>query len=233
MPIARHSPQAEVRYSNSRDYLRGVHVSSPTVSWLDHRGLRSASALGGTARTRGTVLLRYLLAFLAGIGAAASTALIDLHLRMPGHAILKATLPVALGLAVAPQRFAGLVISGGALTGLVVLRRFFGVGTGMGAMASLLALGPVLDLFLWNVKPGWMLYVRFAAAGLAASCVAFTIRGGGKAAGLDSIRMRPLDDWLTVAPVTYAAFGLAAGLVSSLVLFRTRRGNQVIDQTSP
>jgi len=91
----------------------------------------------------------------------------------------------------------------------------------------------VLDLFLWNVKPGWMLYVRFAAAGLAASCVAFTIRGGGKAAGLDSIRMRPLDDWLTVAPVTYAAFGFAAGLVSSLVLFRTRRGNQVIDQTSP
>jgi len=204
-------------------------MSTPTVSWLDHQGLRSASALGGAARTPSTVLLRYLLAFIAGVGAAASTTLIDLHLRLPGHAILKATLPVALGLAVAPQRFAGLATSGGALTGLVAFSRFFGVGAGMGATASLLALGPILDLFLWNVRPGWMLYLRFAAAGLAANCLAFAIRGGGKAAGFDSIRMRPLDDWLTVAPITYVAFGLAAGLVSSAILFRIRRSDPKTD----
>ena len=39
--------------------------------------------------------------------------------------------------------------------------------------------------------------------------------------------MRPLQDWLTVAPVTYAAFGLAAGLISGVILFRTRRESTI------
>jgi len=198
-------------------------VSTPAVSWLDNPGLRSASPLARGTNSTSATLIRFFLAFLAGGLAAACTTLIDLKLRLPGHAILKATLPVALGLAIAPQRFSGLVISGGAFTGLTILKRFFGIGSGLGATASLLALGPIVELFLWNARPNWLLYLRFAAAGLAANCVAFAIRGGGKAAGFDSLKMRPLQDWLTVAPWTYAACGFAAGLISSLILFRTYR----------
>ncbi len=200
-------------------------VSAQITSRLDHKQLRSASWLASGLRTTNAALLGYVLAFLAGVGAAACTTLIDLNLRVPGHAILKSTLPIALGLALAPQRFSGLVISSGALGAVVVLKSFFGLGSGAGATASLLALGPLLDLFLWHLRSGWGVYWRFAAAGLIANCLAFAVRGGGKAAGMDSLSMRPWHDWLTVAPWTYAACGLVAGLVSSLLFFRSRRTN--------
>jgi hypothetical protein len=198
-------------------------MPAPVLSWLDHQELRSASWLAKADSTPSAVLLRYLLAFLAGGIAAVCVAFIEFNLRMPGNAILKGTLPVALGLAIAPQRLSGLVISGGALTGLIILKKVFGLTSGMGATASLLALGPMLDTFLWNARRNGWLYLRFAAAGLAANCTAFANRGGNKAAGFDNITMRPLQDWLTVAPLTYAAFGLAAGLISSLILFRLGR----------
>jgi hypothetical protein len=204
-------------------------VSIPGASWIDHPELRTASRLTRALGTGQAVVARYGLAFLCGIGAAAAVALVDLHLRLPGSSILKATLPVALGLAIAPQRGSGLVISGGALVAVAFMKRFFGIGGGLGALTSLLALGPVLELLLWNAKNGWGLYLRFAAAGVLANCLAFAVRGGGKAAGLDGLSMRPLADWLTVAPWTYAACGLVAGLFSGLLLFRSRRLNGTLE----
>jgi hypothetical protein len=198
-------------------------VSIPHASWIDLPELRTASRVARTLGARQAALARYCLAFLCGIGAAAAVAFIDLNLRLPGSAILKATLPVALGLAIAPQRGSGLVISGGALAAVALIKRFSGIGGGLGALTSLLALGPVLELLLWKAGSGLGLYLRFAAAGVLANCLAFAVRGGGKAAGLDSLSMRPLADWLTVAPWTYAACGLVAGLFSGLLLFRSQR----------
>jgi hypothetical protein len=197
-------------------------MPAPVTSWLDHKELRSASWLAGSSYAPSAALLRYLFAFLAGGIAAACVTLLELKLRLPGHAIAKAALPVALGLAVSPQRFTGLIISGGAYTGLSILKQRFGVSSGQAATTSLLLLGPLLDLFLWQARRGWSLYAAFAAAGLVANCLAFAVRFRGKTLGLDGFSMRPLSDWLTTAPWTYAIFGLAAGLISGLILFRTR-----------
>jgi len=200
-----------------------IFVSLQSVSWIDLAELRTASRLAQSPFASQVALARYGLAFLCGAGAAAAVAFIDLKLRLPGSAILKAALPVALGLALAPQRGSGLAISGGALAAVAVIKRFFGVGGGLGALTSLLALGPVLESLLWNAGSGWGLYLRFAAAGMLANCLAFAVRGGGKAAGFDQLSMRPLADWLTIAPWSYAACGLSAGLLSGLWLFRSRR----------
>jgi hypothetical protein len=195
----------------------------PSASWIDLPELRTASRLTRTLGTSQAALGRYCLGFFCGAGAATAVAFVDLKLRLPGSAILKATLPVALGLAIAPQRGSGLVISGGALAAVALIKRLSGIGGGLGALTSLLALGPVLELLLWNARSGVGLYLRFAAAGVLANCLAFAVRGGGKAAGFDRLWMRPLADWLTVAPWTYAACGLVAGLFSGLLLFRSPR----------
>lgn len=181
--------------------------------------LRNASRLGQLLPDRPGLLTQLAIWLLAGGLAACSVVLIDLDLQIPGSAILKAVLPIALGYALAPKSGAGMTMSVGAF-GTLALLRMFGQRSGIGAMTSLLALGPVLDLLLTKARPGWTIYLRFALAGLFANLLAFAVRGGGKALRLDSLSMRPLEQWLTVAPWTYAACGLAAGLVCSLVLFR-------------
>lgn len=158
----------------------------------------------------------------AGSGAAVTVACLDFHLRVPGHAILRAMLPMALGLSLAPRRFGGLVM-GSSAYGTALLLRFAGGPTpGIGAFTSLCLLGPMLDLVLWHARGGWRLYARFALAGCLANLAAFTVRGGGKWVGLDAWHARPLSDWATVAPWTYSLCGLIAGLVCAAVWFRSR-----------
>lgn len=161
-----------------------------------------------------------LLAVAGGALAACTVALVDLNLRLPGHAILKAVLPVALGFAVVPRRATGLVMMLSALATLFMLRWGWRLGVGVGATTSLLALGPLLDLLLWRAKQGPWLVARFAAAGLLANVAAFAVRGGNKAWG--EFGLRPLDQWLTIAPWTYALCGLIAGLVSGICFFHLR-----------
>ena len=55
-----------------------------------------------------------LLLFLCGAAAASTTGFIRLGLRIPGHAIVLVVVPMALGLALAPRRLAGFVMSAGA-----------------------------------------------------------------------------------------------------------------------
>jgi hypothetical protein len=192
-------------------------------------GLRSASRLAGLLPERAGLIGELAILLLAGAFAACSVVLIDLNLRLPGHSILKAVLPITLGFAVAPRAGAGIAMSTGAF-GMLAILRMFDQRSGIGAMTSLLALGPALDLLLARARPGWTIYLRFALGGLLANLLAFAVRGGGKALRLDSLSMRPLEDWLTVAPWTYAACGLAAGLVCSLFLFRAAAGRD--DQAS-
>lgn len=158
------------------------------------------------------------------IGASVLTAMcvtvFEMNLRMPGHSILRTIVPVSLGISLVPRRASGGVISGGAFGFLTLFTACGCERPGMGALTSLILVGPALDIATWNTKPGWRLYVRCALAGLGANAVAFAVRAGGKAAGLDNFGMRPLAAWWSTAAVTHLAFGLLAGLCCAALWFR-------------
>ena len=89
-----------------------------------------------------------LLLFSAGVTAALATALLDLGLRIPGHAIIRAIFPMSLGFALAPRRMGGTIMGTGALASALVIKiGGFGV-IGVGAMTSLVLTGPLLDAVL-------------------------------------------------------------------------------------
>lgn len=188
--------------------------------WPELAPLRRASRVTALLPAERPLVADLLVAMVAGVLAACTVALVDLNLRMPGHAILKAVFPIALGFAFVPRRATGLVMMVSALASLFALRWSFQLGVGIGATTSLLALGPLLDLLLWRAQQGPWLSMRFALAGLLANLAAFALRGGGKVWG--EIGLRPLEQWLTVAPWTYALCGLVAGLISGLCFFHMR-----------
>lgn len=176
------------------------------------RLMRNRAAVVGISSADLAVLIA------CGLLAAAGVVFVDLDARLPGHAILRGVLPLALGLALVPRRGAGLVMGGSALAGLAGLS-LVGRGAGVGASTSLVLLGPLLDLAAARARSGRWLYLTFGLAGLAANLAALVVRGGAKAGGLGG-GGRLLSDWLTVAPISYAACGLAAGLISAVVFFR-------------
>jgi len=162
--------------------------------------------------------------FLAAVGCAAAvaTVFVDFHPRMPGHAVLRAVLPIALGLAVVPRRMGGTVMSGSALaTALAV--KFTALGAvGAGALASLVLIGPLLDAATWRARAGRGLYFGFIVAALGANLAAFVVRSGAKLAGLEHVGARPFSLWWPQAVVSYALFGILAGLLSAAVWFQLR-----------
>jgi len=161
-------------------------------------------------------------AVLVGCGLLASAAvlLLDFSLRIPGHAILRSVLPMSLGLALVPRRGAGATMGLSALLGLLV-GGGLGYSAGTGATTSLLATGPLLDLAARQASRGWRLLIAFGAAGLMSNVLAFAVRGitrlpqgGGGTGG------RGGAGWWTIAPFSYAACGLIAGLVCAIIWFR-------------
>lgn len=177
------------------------------------------SRLPGIARGDGSIsVLELAILFVCGFGAVAMSALVDLNVRVPGHAILRAVLPISLGLALVPRRGAGLVMGSAAALGLGGMLMLGQRGLGTGATASLLALGPMFDLAVRKARPGWRLYAAFGAAGLAANLIAFVVRGGAKAGGIGA-GSRALGDWMSVAPYSYAICGLVAGIVCGGIWF--------------
>ncbi|MCA9075939.1 MAG: hypothetical protein KDA93_13000 [Planctomycetaceae bacterium] len=193
----------------------------PTIGTVN-QPLSERSRLGRVGAADGRIGVSDL-AILAGCGFAAAvmTALIDLNLRLPGHAILKVVLPLSLGMSLVPRRGAGLAMGASAGVTLGGMSVFGGTGVGPGAAASLLILGPLLDAASRRVRPGWRLYGAFAVAGLTANLGAFVVRGLTKASGGGWAGTRLLHDWLSVAPVSYAACGLIAGFVSTAIFFGT------------
>jgi hypothetical protein len=160
----------------------------------------------------------------AGIGAALAVSYLDFGLRIPGHAILRAVFPMALGLSLAPRRLGGMVMSVGAWATILLLQAAGNRGPGVGAMTSLCLTGPCLDAALWRTRSGWPLYLRFALAGGLANLAAFAVRGAGKMSGLEAFTKRPLADWFTTAVWSYSLCGIAAGLLSAGIWFRLRAG---------
>jgi hypothetical protein len=174
------------------------------------------------ALSHGTRVTAAELAALLTCGAVAAIAIGILHvpIRLPGHAILRGVLPMALGFALVPRRSAGTVMSVGA--GLAAAAMSWGhVGRfPPAAMLSVLLLGPVLDVALAGQPRGWQLYARFIAAGALTNMLAFLARMGFTFFGLELTGARQFTEfWQTALPL-FVLFGALAGLVSAALWFR-------------
>jgi hypothetical protein len=162
------------------------------------------------------------IALLVACGALAAIAVGMLHsqIRVPGHAILRAVVPMALGLSLVPRRSSGIVMATGAgATAAVMLLN--GIGRFQpGALVSLLALGPVLDVALIGRPTGWRLYTRFISAGVAANCAAFITRFALALLGYRLQGGRQFMEFWQTALGSFALCGAVAGLVSAALWFR-------------
>ena len=183
-------------------------------------GLIGAARLPSLARHRhGISVAEMLLLFTCGAASAAAVGFVKLSLGIPGHSIVLAALPMALGMSLAPRRFAGSVMSAGALGTALALTQFGGARFGSGAFASLLLLGPVMDVALRRVRSGWRLYAALVVAGVVTNLMALASRGVPKVLGLDLPGSRPFDSWWLQAAVTYTLSGVVAGLLGALCWF--------------
>lgn len=184
--------------------------------------LRSASRLPAISRAGDITVAE--LGLLVGCGALATLAvgLFHLQIRVPGHAILRAVLPMALGLALVPRRSAGMVMAIGAGLAAAALS-WAQVGRfPPAALLSLLALGPVLDLALAGKASGWRLYARFAAAGMITNLLAFAARLLAAKLGWELAGSRQFITFWSGALVSFLLCGALAGAISVAFWFRLR-----------
>jgi hypothetical protein len=187
--------------------------------FIVHEGLAGAARFPWRARTRERISAAELLLLLAsGIAAAAAVGFAKLRLGIPGHSIVLAALPLAFGLSVAPRRFAGALMSAGAL-GASVLFTAAGASYGSGAIVSLSVIGPMMDLALRRALRGWLVYVALMLSGVGANLLALGSRAAFKILGLDFAGARPFDSWWLQAIATYTLSGAVAGLLGALCWF--------------
>ncbi len=158
---------------------------------------------------------------LAGVSSALAVAFLPFPVRLPGHAILKATLPIMLGLSIVRRPLAGTMaslVAGVCMAGLAI------VGSGRvqpAAVVGMLAIGPLVDWAIRIQGPrascGWT-FARIASAGVAANMVSFGLRwlsSGGP-------RLHHMKQLGWGAFLSFAICGLAAGLISAAICFRLR-----------
>lgn len=213
---------------------------------LIRQALLESSRVGSLSRP-GSRLAAGELAVLGGLGAIAAwaTLFVQLRLHVPGHAILRGVLPMALGLALVPRRGSGTIM--GLSAGIVASAFVFGhaVRAQPAGVVGLVSLGPLLDLTMIWAGRGWRLYARFMAAGLAANLLAYAARfatarlgldrggggGGGWGGGGGQFSSFP-----ATALLSFALCGAVAGLVSGFIWFRSSRtvsdGAQALDEES-
>lgn len=157
----------------------------------------------------------------SGCVAAMAVGLLKLNLGIPGHSIVLAALPMAFGVSVAPRRFAGLLMSAGALGTALLLTTSRAATYGSGAIVSLILLGPLMDIALVRARNGRWVYAALVVSGMAANLLALASRASTKFLGLD-IGSRPFEGWWPQAVVTYALSGAFAGLLGALCWFHLR-----------
>jgi hypothetical protein len=178
--------------------------------------LRSLSVPGSTFTIKELLFLAT-----AGALAASAVAFIPLPLRIPGHAILKAALPIVVGVALVPRPFAGSLCG---LSAIVTMSAFLALGIGnlpAAAVSSLVAIGPAIDLAMRGARrAGWPLYLRFAMAGMMANLLAFAVRWGTSALELDGFRSHMMSQIGLGAFLSFSLCGLMAGLMSAVICFR-------------
>src|SRR5947208_2173071 len=107
--------------------------------------LRQSSRLPALSRTSAISIPEIVCLLACGALAAAAIGFVHLSLRVPGHAILRAALPMSMGLALVPRRFAGIIMAFGAgITATAMSAAQLGTFPPT-AMLSVLALGPAID----------------------------------------------------------------------------------------
>jgi len=184
-----------------------------------HDGLMGAARFPALTRPQHRISAgELMLLFTCGACAAAATGLVKLSLRIPGHSIVLAALPMALGVALAPRRLAGSIMSAGALGTAWLLSAGGGVSYGSGAFVSLMLLGPMMDVALRRARGGWRVYMALVLSGVATNLLALGSRAGSKILGLD-LGSRPFDSWWLQASMTYTLSGVVAGLLGALCWF--------------
>ncbi len=188
-----------------------------------HDGLLAAGRIRSISRARERVSTAELITlFLFGAASASATGFIRLGLRIPGNAILLAVIPMALGLALAPRRLAGFVMSASAFGTASALSVAGLCHFGAGSFISLCLAGPMMDLALAGARRGWRLYLGMVLAGIGTNLLALTSRSVSKLLGLDLSGMRPFGSWWLQASVTYTLCGALAGLIGALCCFHLR-----------
>ena len=127
--------------------------------FMVHDGVADAARVPPLARSRQHISALEMLVLLAsGAAAACAVGMAKLGLGIPGHSIVLAAFPVALGLSLAPRHLAGSIMSTGALgTAWLLQRGAFG-DFGSGSFVSLCLLGPLMDLALRGARRGWRVY---------------------------------------------------------------------------
>ncbi len=172
-----------------------------------------------TRLDRRVTVAEIVLLLLCGAASACAIGYVRLGLRIPGHAIVLAAIPMTLGLALAPRRMAGSLMSAGAYGTAALLSGFAGARYGAGSFVSLCLLGPMMDIALAGTRRGWRLYLGLVLAGVAANFMALVSRTGGKILGFDLPGTRPFGTWWSQALLTYTLSGAVAGLLGAFLWF--------------
>ena len=192
-------------------------------------GLAMAGRLQPLARVQDRIsVFEILLLICCGAVSASVIGFVKLGLRLPGHSIVLSMLPMALGLALAPRRLGGFVMSAGAFAAASV---YSGAGLaqyGSGAFVSLCLMGPMMDLALTMLRSGWRLYLGLMLAGVGTNLMALGSRLAAKLTGLDP-GTRPFAGWWTQAIVTYTLCGAVAGLLGAICFFHFRNQRKADD----
>jgi len=192
-------------------------------SWFGiHDGLATAGRIPSITRVREYISATEMI-ILMSCGAAATSAIsfIKLGLRIPGHAIVLAMIPLALGFALAPRRLSGFIMSGAALSTAAVFTIAGLAQYGTGSFVSLCLMGPITDLALTKARSGWRLYLGLVVAGIATNLLALMSRTAGRLLGVDP-SWRPFGSWMSQAIVTYSLSGAVAGLIGAICFFHLR-----------
>lgn len=183
-------------------------------------GLVGAARFPSLTRARSRVsAIELLLLLSCGAAAAAAVAYVKLSLRIPGHSIVLAALPLVLGLSLAPRRLAGSVMSAGAVGTAWLLTAAGGASFGAGSSVSLLLIGPMMDVAVRHARSGWRVYAALVLAGIGTNLLALGSRAAFKVLGLDRADARPFDSWWLQASMTYTLSGVVAGLLGALCWF--------------
>lgn len=190
--------------------------------------LRDSSRVPALSRAAGISAVELACLFACGALAALAVGLLHLSLHIPGHAILRGVLPMAMGLALVPRRWAGIVMAIGA--GVTATAMSAGqIGSfPPTALLSVLALGSVLDVALLGGSKGWRLYARFVFGGAAANLLAFALKTAGVQLGIEVVRgSGRFMSFGSLAFVSYILCGALAGFIGAAAWFRNRVDNDL------
>jgi hypothetical protein len=190
-----------------------------TDYFMTHDGLVGAGRVPSVAQIRQRIsVAELLILFASGAAAAVAVGTAKLGLGIPGHSIVLAALPMVLGMALAPRRLAGSLMSAGAVGTAWPLSASGVAAFGAGSFVSLCLLGPMMDVALRNASTGPRVYAALGAAGVVTNALALASRAVTKVIGLD-VGSRPFDSWWLHASLTYTVSGAVAGLLGALCWF--------------